>query len=103
MGVAVRSQVGYGLRPIPTDLPGTPGAPGVRTNAVALLKDYRQPLAGKDIDAVTIATPDHWHALMAVHACQAGKDVYSEKPTCKTMQEGEAMINASNYYKRVVQ
>jgi predicted dehydrogenase len=68
-----------------------------------LVKDYRYVLDRKDIDAVTIGTPDHWHALMTVHACQAGKDVYSEKPTCRTIQEGRAMINAANRYKRVVQ
>ena len=68
-----------------------------------LTKDYRYILDRKDIDAVTIGTPDHWHALMTVHACQAGKDVYSEKPTCKTIQEGQAMVNAARNNKRVVQ
>lgn len=68
-----------------------------------LCSDYRTILDRKDIDAVTIGTPDHWHAIMAVHACQAGKDVYSEKPTCKTIREGQAMINAANRYQRVVQ
>lgn len=65
--------------------------------------DYRRVLDRKDIDAVTIGTPDHWHALMTVHACQAGKDVYTEKPVCKTIQEGQAMVNAATEYKRVVQ
>src|SRR5579864_7978453 len=68
-----------------------------------LVKDYRAILDRKDIDAVTIGTPDHWHAIMTVHACQAGKDVYSEKPTCRTIQEGQAMINAKNKYSRVIQ
>lgn len=68
-----------------------------------LTDDYRRVLDRKDIDAVTIGTPDHWHALMAVHACQAGKDVYSEKPTCKTIEEGRAMVAAARRYKRVVQ
>lgn len=66
-------------------------------------KDYRELLDRKDVDAVMIATPDHWHALMTVHACQAGKDVYSEKPTCRTIQEGHAMMNAAHRYGRVVQ
>jgi predicted dehydrogenase len=66
-------------------------------------RDYRSILDRKDVDAVMIATPDHWHALQTVHACQAGKDVYSEKPTCRTIQEGQAMINATNHFKRVVQ
>ena len=68
-----------------------------------LTDDYRRVLDRKDIDAVTIGTPDHWHALMTVHACQAGKDVYSEKPTCKTIAEGQAMVAAAERYKRVVQ
>lgn len=68
-----------------------------------ITKDYREILDRKDIDAVVIATPDHWHALMTVHACQAGKDVYVEKPTCRTIEEGRAMINAAKRYKRVVQ
>ena len=66
-------------------------------------QDYREVLDSKDVDAVTIGTPDHWHAIMTVHACQAGKDVYSEKPVCKTIQEGYAMINAAKENKRVVQ
>jgi predicted dehydrogenase len=68
-----------------------------------LTDDYRRVLDRKDIDAVTIGTPDHWHALMTVHACQAGKDVYSEKPTCKTIAEGQAMVAAARKYKRIVQ
>jgi predicted dehydrogenase len=68
-----------------------------------LTDDYRRVLERKDIDAVTIGTPDHWHALMAVHACQAGKDVYSEKPTCKTLAEAQAMVAAARRAKRVVQ
>jgi len=68
-----------------------------------LCKDYRELLDRKDVDAVIIATPDHWHAIQTVHACQAGKDVYVEKPTCRTIQEGQAMVNAARYYGRVVQ
>jgi len=69
----------------------------------ALYKDYRYILDRKDIDAVIIATPDHWHGLMTVHACQAGKDVYVEKPACKTIEEGRAMVEAARRYGRVVQ
>lgn len=68
-----------------------------------LYKDYRRVLDRKDIDAVTIGTPDHWHAIMTVHACQAGKHVYCEKPTARTIEEGRAMVNAARHYKRVVQ
>lgn len=68
-----------------------------------LVKDYRRILDRKDVDAVTIGTPDHWHGMMTVHACQAGKHVYCEKPTCSTLEEGRAMVNAARRYGRVVQ
>ncbi|MCZ6671990.1 MAG: Gfo/Idh/MocA family oxidoreductase [Verrucomicrobia bacterium] len=70
---------------------------------VPIYSDYRHLLERKDIDAVVIASPDHWHALMMIHACQAGKDVYVEKPACKYIEEGRAMVNAAKKYKRVVQ
>lgn len=78
---------------------------GKRTIAAPpdLVQDYRRLLGRKDIDAVTIGTPDHWHALMTIHACQAGKHVYSEKPTARTIEEGRAMVNAARRYNRVVQ
>ena len=66
-------------------------------------KDYRRILDRADIDAVFIGTPDHWHALMTVHACEAGKHVYCEKPACRTPAEGKAMIAAARRHKRVVQ
>ena len=66
-------------------------------------KDYRELLERQDVDAVIIATPDHWHGVMAVHACEAGKDVYVEKPSSKTIEEGRAMIAAARQYGRVVQ
>lgn len=65
--------------------------------------DYRRMLEDKGIDAVLIATPDHWHALPAVHACQAGKDVYVEKPLTLTIQEGWAMVKAARHHQRIVQ
>ncbi len=75
----------------------------VTTGTPFTCKDYRRLLDRKDIDAVTIGTPDHWHAIMTVHACQAGKHVYSEKPTARTIEEGRAMVNAARRYNRVVQ
>ncbi len=66
-------------------------------------QDFREVLARQDIDAVWVVTPDHWHPLITVMACQAGKDVYVEKPVCTTIHEGRAMINAARRYGRVVQ
>lgn len=68
-----------------------------------LYKDYRELLDQDDIDAVFVTTPDHWHAQMTVHACEAGKDVYVEKPASCTIEEGRAMVNAAKRYARVVQ
>ncbi len=70
---------------------------------VPMISDYRRLLERKDIDAVVIAAPDHWHALMMIHACEAGKDVYVEKPACKVIEEGRAMVKAAHRYRRVVQ
>jgi hypothetical protein len=58
-------------------------------------RDYRYVLERKDIDAVVIATPDHWHAVQTVHAAECGKHVYVEKPACCTIGEGKAMIEAA--------
>ena len=66
-------------------------------------KDYRRILEMKEVDAVVIATPDHWHALQAIHACQAGKDVYVEKPLTLCVAEGRAIANAVSRYQRVCQ
>ena len=66
-------------------------------------KDYREMLASDDVDAVVIASPDHWHALHSVHACEAGKDVYVEKPMTLTVREGRAMVDAARKHKRIVQ
>jgi predicted dehydrogenase len=66
-------------------------------------KDYRQLLAMKELDAVVIATPDHWHALQTIQACQAGKDVYVEKPLSLCVAEGRAMVEAVHKHGRVSQ
>jgi len=65
--------------------------------------DYRKLIERKDIDAVSIATPDYWHALMTVWGCQAGKDVYVEKPVSYTVVEGRRMVQAARKYNRIVQ
>jgi predicted dehydrogenase len=65
--------------------------------------DYRRLLERKDIDAVLIATPDHWHSPMTVEACQAGKDVYVEKPISNAIEPAQKMVDAARQYKRVVQ
>lgn len=98
------------------------GVPGVRLAAVCdvwdanlqkareiadpkafVTKIYSAVLERKDIDAVLIGTPDHWHVPMTVDACAAGKDVYVEKPLTHDLSEGTAVIEAQNRYRRIVQ
>lgn len=66
-------------------------------------RDFRRLLEQKDVDAVIIGTPDHWHALPTMMACEAGKDVYVEKPLSISIGEGRAMVNAARKYNRIVQ
>ncbi len=70
---------------------------------VRLYHDFRKLIDNKDIDAVVIATPDHWHAIMTVTACDAKKDVYVEKPLSVTVHEGRRMVAAARRNQRVVQ
>src|SRR5438034_7610534 len=65
--------------------------------------DVRRLLEDQSIDAVSIATPNHWHALMAIWACQAGKDVYVEKPCSHNVREGRQLVRAAEKYRRIVQ
>jgi len=65
--------------------------------------DFRKLLELKDVDAVLLATPDHWHAPVTILACAAGKDVYTEKPLSYTISEGRAMVQAARKYNRIVQ
>lgn len=69
----------------------------------ALFKDYRKLLEMKDVDAVIVGTPDHWHAICMIAACAAGKDVYVEKPCSHNVREGRAMVEVARKYDRVVQ
>src|SRR5882672_6764611 len=71
---------------------------GVKTST-----DIRELLASPEIDAITIATPNHWHSLMGIWACQAGKDVYVEKPISHNVWEGRQLVAAAAKYNRVVQ
>ncbi len=74
-----------------------------RNQTVTTYRDYRKLLDDKEIDAVILPVPDHWHALMAIWACQAGKDVYAEKPLSHNIWEGRKMVEAARKYKRIVQ
>ncbi|MEQ8791110.1 MAG: Gfo/Idh/MocA family oxidoreductase [Pirellulaceae bacterium] len=69
----------------------------------AATKDYHELLARKDVDAVIIGAPDHWHVPLTIDACAAGKDVYVEKPLTHDLSEGQAVIEAQNKHRRIVQ
>ncbi len=75
-------------------------AQGIKVDAI---EDYRRLLERSDIDAVAIATPNHWHALMGIWACQAGKDVYLEKPISHNVREGRILVQAARKHGRIVQ
>ncbi len=79
-----------------------PGLGETFTNKVEKYNDFRKLLENKDIDAVAIATPDHWHAIQMIEAVKAGKDVYVEKPLTITIKEGRAMVDAQAASKQVV-
>jgi predicted dehydrogenase len=66
-------------------------------------QDYRKLLERKDVDAIITATPEHWRSLVCVHACQAGKDIYAEKPMTLTIAEGRLMVAAARKHRRVFQ
>jgi predicted dehydrogenase len=67
------------------------------------VQDIRQALEDKELDAVSVATPNHWHALITIWACQAGKDVYVEKPCSHNVHEGRVAVETARKYRRVVQ
>ena len=101
--------MGSGLLDIFKTMPGRPrrrrlrrlraappaGEGGGRRQAFHAPQDFREVLDRKDVDAVVIATPDHWHAIPTILACQAGKDVYCEKPLSYRIAEGRAMVKAA--------
>ena len=78
------------------------GTEAAQTPAL-VTRDFRKVLDQKDVDVVIIGTPDHWHAIPTVMACQAGKDVYVEKPLSVSIGEGRVMVDAARKYNRVVQ
>ncbi len=80
-----------------------PDVQAAQNRAPSWEKDFRRVLDDKEIDGVVIATPDHWHAIPTILACQAGKDVYIEKPLSHTIHEGHLMRDAARKYDRVVQ
>src|SRR5262249_38159887 len=73
-----------------------------RGNSPTTDRDYRKMLDSKDVDAVVIATPDHWHALPAIQAVLAGKDVYVEKPVAHNVAEGQAMLRAARKTNKIM-
>ena len=77
--------------------------PGGQFKGCDTYVDFRELLARTDIDAVSIVVPDHWHALIAIAAMKAGKDVYCEKPLSLTIYEGQEMVKAARKYRRVFQ
>ena len=79
------------------------GSKGEKKVKVDVYEDYQDLLARKDIDAVVIATPDHQHAIIAIAACKAGKDVYLEKPLTLTIFEGQQLVKAVRKYNRILQ
>src|SRR5258707_15118209 len=76
---------------------------GAQRREARLEKDLRRILEDKSVDAVVVATPDHWHALATIWACQAGKHVYVEKPASHNLNEGRRMAEAARKYSRIVQ
>ena len=83
--------------------PSAPKTPSGRFKGCDAYNDFRDVLARKDIDAVSIVVPDNWHAVIAIAAMAAGKDVYCEKPLAQTIYEGQRMVDAVRKYKRVFQ
>ena len=96
---------GY-MRFTPPHLAALPRATAVEKaqgKAPKTVDDFRRVLDDKSVDAIVVATPDHWHALATIWGCQAGKDVYVEKPASHSPWEGKKMVEAARKYKRIVQ
>lgn len=76
---------------------------GLRGKLPDTVKDFRRVIDRNDVDVVLVCTPDHWHALPTIYACESGKDVYVEKPLGRSIDEGRAMLEAAKKFNRVVQ
>ena len=96
-------EIAYGCDPNSKQFGKAKAFEAQQGKAVKCVQDFRKALDDPAVDAIVSATPDHWHALSAVWACQAGKDVYVEKPACHSCWEGRKMVEAARKYKRVVQ
>ncbi len=81
----------------------TATAPATAGQKATLYTDFRRLLENKAIDAVIVGTPDHWHCLPTIYACQAGKDVYVEKPLANSIEECDRLVAAAQRHKRIVQ
>jgi len=98
-----RNRAGVDPRIIKSIGSRVPGMGETFADTPAYYDDFRRVLDDKDIDAVCIATPDHWHAVQTTWACQAGKDVYVEKPLTATIKEGRRMVEVAAQTKRIVE
>jgi predicted dehydrogenase len=100
-GVRIKTLIDVDSRLLPKAVAEVESGQGTRPEAV--FGDFRPVLDDKDIDALVVGTPDHWHAIPTVRACQAGKHVYVEKPDAHNIREGQMMVAAARKYNRVVQ
>src|SRR5438552_2838598 len=89
-------------RPAMRNMPARKAELATKGVNVKTYSDLREVFAAPDIDAVTIATPNHWHALAGIWALQAGKDVYVEKPISHNIWEGRQLVQASQKYNKVL-
>jgi len=100
---AANNELGRGVAVADVNLNRAKQMASAAKDKTEVYQDYRKLLERKDVDAIVTATPDHWRALVCIHACQAGKDIYAEKPMTLTIREGRLVADAVRKYKRVFQ